>query len=137
LNLGDNTYLKIIFDIHEARIDSGRIYIEKGMISPSELFNTVPVALRLQAFDWAKNFIETHRKRILGVMPSEQYYEFALANYLFHIKDYQETCRILMTSDYEDIQCKISGRILEIKALAEQFFREKADHRVGEYLEDR
>lgn len=136
-NKGETVYLNILFEIHQSRVNSGRIYNEKNMISPSELFNTIPLALRLKEFDWAKDFIETHKKKVLGVMPSQQYYEFALANYLFHIKDYQETCRILMTSDYEDIQCKISGRILEIKALSEQFFREKADHRVGEYLEDR
>jgi len=136
-NKGESVYLQILFDLHVGRVNSGRIYINNGMISASELLNTIPLALRLQEFSWAKDFIETHKKKILGVMPSQQYYEFALANYLFHTKDYQETCRILMTSDYEDIQCKISGRILEIKALSERFFREKADHRVGEYLEDR
>ncbi len=137
INKGENQYLEILFEIHKHRVSSGRIYVENGMISPSEIFNTVLIALRLKEFDWVKDFIESHKKKVLGVMPSEQYYEFALANYLFHLKDYQETCRILMTTDYEDIHCKYFSRILEIKALAEQFFREKADHRIGEYLEDR
>lgn len=137
LNEGENVYLKILFENHQYRVKTGRIYIEGGMISPSEFLNIITLALRLQEFDWAKNFIETHKKKVLGVMPSQQYYEFALANCLFYTKDYQETCRILMTSDFADIQCIITGRILEIKALAEQFYRENADHRVGEYLEDR
>lgn len=137
VNKGFHAFLSQVFDIQKRRVQSGRAYENNSQISATQFLSITIHALRLKEFDWAKDFIETHKKKILGVMPSQQYYEFAMANYLFHVKDYQETCRILMTSDYEDIQCKISGRILEIKALAEQFFREKADHRVGEYLEDR
>jgi len=137
VNKGKTEYVEIVFDFQKNRVLSGRIYLQSKFISATEFLSILSTSYRLEEFSWAKDFIETHKKKVLGVMPSQQYYEFALANYLFHTKDYQETCRILMTSDYEDIQCKISGRILEIKALAEQFFREKADHRVGEYLEDR
>ena len=136
-NNGNYSYVDLVVQIQKDRVNSGRIYIEKGQISATEFLSIFTTGLRLNDLEWVKTFIESHKKKILGVMPSEQYYEFALANYYYYIKEYQETRRILMTSDYEDIQCRISARILEIKALFELSILENADYRVGEYLEDR
>jgi hypothetical protein len=137
VNKGNFAYLEIVFQIQKDRVDSGRVYLETGQIAATEFLSILINGLRLGELEWTKNFIETHKKRIVGVMPSIQYYEFGLANYFYHIKELQEARRILMTSDYADIQCRITARILEIKALFELSVEPKADYRLMDYLDDR
>ncbi|MDX1910195.1 MAG: hypothetical protein SFV22_01855 [Saprospiraceae bacterium] len=136
-NSGKLEFLELVFEIQKRRVESNRVFLPTNQIMATEFLSIMMHALRLKAFDWAKNFIENQRTHIKGVMPSEQYYEFALANYYYHTGDYQQACHIMMTSEYDDIQCRFSSRIIEIKALAERVYRQQADHRVGEYLEDR
>ncbi len=137
VNKGNFAYLEVVFQIQQERVNSGRVYGEKGQISASEFLSILTNSFRLNALNWGKEFIENHKKRIIGVMASHQYYEYALANYYFEVKKYDETRLILMTSDYDDIRCRMAARILEIKSLYELSILEGTDHRVGEYLEDR
>ncbi len=137
VNMGHQEYLPVVFEIQKDRLRSGRNYSSKGFITASEFQSILTNSLRLNELDWAKTFIESHKKRIVGIMPSQHYYYFAMANYYYKTKDYHEARKILMTSEYEDLQYRYSARILEIKALYEQTTLDGTDYRVTEYLEDR
>jgi tetratricopeptide (TPR) repeat protein len=99
-------------------IESGRIY-HNGFI-PAGMFQSV-VTIRLLRGDHeeARQFIESHRHRIIGSQHPEEFYQYNLANYYFHVGQYNEALGILLRVSYEEMQYKFSSKILEIKILYE------------------
>jgi hypothetical protein len=102
------------------------VYLD-GKIKASEVQNAVAVGLRLGQSDWVRQLLEAHRHKMLGSMPSEHYYQYNLANYLYHLQDYDAALKTLLTTSYEEMQYKISAKILEIKILYELSQLKKAD----------
>ncbi len=135
-NKGISAYYEPVFQLQKRRVESGRIYTE-DKIKASEFHSIVVIGIRLGEYDWVKRFIEQHQGRILGAMASDEYYQFNLAYYLYHIKDYEPALKTLLTSSYDDMTYKFSSKILEIKILYEKSLLPGADHRVGEFLESR
>jgi len=135
-NKGDFEFAQIVLDIQKRRIDSGRIYTS-GKIKASDFQSISTAALRLGDFDWVMQFLNDHRTKVLGSMNSEEYYQYNLAQYLYHTQDYEPALKTLLTSNYEDMQYKISAKILEIKILWEMSHRDKSDERVSEFLENK
>ena len=127
---------KLIFQVQKRRVETGRVYLEKK-IKASEFHSIVVTGLRLGENAWVKQFIENHRDRITGVMPSQDYYQFNLTFYYFQTKEYEPELQTLLTSNYEDMLYKIHGKILEIKILYEMSLQPEADHRVAEFLENK
>lgn len=136
LNRGHSEYAKPVFQLQQRRVESGRIYLD-NKIKASEFHSIVTLGLRFGEFEWVKTFLEKHRGKVLGVMASEDYYQYNLAQYHYYLKDYEPALKTLLTSSYEDLQYKISAKILEIKILWEMSRREKSDDRVAEFLENK
>ncbi|MFN0034352.1 MAG: hypothetical protein ACKVUS_04745 [Saprospiraceae bacterium] len=136
LNKSKPEYAEPVFLLQKRRVESGRIYLE-GKIKASEFQSIVAHGLRLGELDWIKQFIENHRDKVLGSMHSEDYFQFNLANYLFHTRDYEPALKTLLTSTYEDMHYKVSAKILEIKILWEMSRRAEADNHVAEFLENK
>ncbi|MFN0175781.1 MAG: hypothetical protein ACKVU0_14105 [Saprospiraceae bacterium] len=136
LNRGHTGYTEPLFQLQKRRVESGRIYLN-GKIKASEFQSIVTIGLRLGEHEWVLKFIETHREKVLGSMPSDEYYQFNLADYLFHKNEYEPALKTLLMSNYEEMQYKFSSKILEIKILWEMSRRDKADERVGEFLENK
>lgn len=137
VNEGNFAYLPIVFEVQKNRLNAGRVYFDGHQIHSSEFVSILTTALRVSEFDWAESFIASHKDRIVGVMPSIEYYNFGMASYLFSRQDYDGARKILMTSDYPDMQCRVLARILEIKAVFELTLQQNADYRIHEYLENR
>ncbi len=136
LNKGQTEYANPVFQLQKRRVESGRIYMD-GMIKSSEFQSIVTLGLRFSEYDWVKNLLENHREKILGMMSSEEYYQYNLAQYLYYLKNYEPALKTLLTSSYEDMQYKISAKILEIKILWEMSHLNKSDERVAEFLENK
>jgi len=136
VNQGHFEYSNVILDLQKRRIESGRIYLN-GKIKASDFQSIATIALRLNEFEWVKQFLEYHQTKVLGSMPSEEYYQYNLAQYLYYTKEYEPALKTLLTSNYEDMQYKISAKILEIKILWEMSRRNNSDERVAEFLENK
>lgn len=136
MNKGIFTYAELLFQLQKRRVESGRIYTNHK-IKASEFHSIVVIGLRLGEFSWVEEFIRKHQKIILGAMTSEEYYQFNLAYFLYHKKDFEPALQTLYTSTYEDIPYKFSSKILEIKILWAKSRISGVDQRVSEYLEDR
>ncbi|MBK6995892.1 MAG: hypothetical protein IPH31_13555 [Lewinellaceae bacterium] len=136
LNKGHAEYANPVFQLQKRRVESGRIYMD-GMIKSSEFQSIATLGLRLSADSWVKQFLEDHRTKILGSMPSEEYYQFTLSHYLYHLKNYEPALKTLLISSYDDMHCKVSAKMLEIKILWEMSRRDKSDERVAEFLENK
>ncbi|MBL7803755.1 MAG: hypothetical protein JNL02_08480 [Saprospiraceae bacterium] len=136
INQGHYSFLHSIFLIQKRRVKSGRIYIN-GLIKSSEFHSIVVAGLRLGDNVWVKDFIEEHRDKILGAMPSSDYYQFNLIYYYFQTKEYEPELHTLLTSNYEDMLYKLQSKVLEIKILYEMSRRPKVDYRTLEFLENK
>jgi hypothetical protein len=136
MNKGESNYGELVFGIQEHRVLSGRIFI-RGLIKADEFQSIVTLGLFLNKIEWIKDFMEKNKKRIDGTMPSENYYQFFMARYLYKTKDLLAALNILMNAEYEDLSCKMASRILEIKVLCELELSGQTKLRIDEQLDAR
>ena len=136
VNKGIPVYSELVFHLQKRRVESGRIYVDHK-IKASELHSIVVSGLRLGEYEWVEQFIQRHQNTILGAMTSEGYYQFNLAYFLYHKKDYEPALKTLHTSTYEDMIYKFSSKTLEIKILWAKSRLPGVDHWASEYLENR
>lgn len=135
-NKGNPSWIELVFQIQKRWVESGRIHKE-GKAQASEFHSIVVNGLRQGQIAWVKNFIEQHRDKIIGVMPSEDYFQFNLTYYYFQTKEYEPEIKTLLTSNYEDMIYKILGKILEIKIQYELSVRPGAHHSDANVLESK
>jgi hypothetical protein len=117
-NRGNLEYTEVVFDLQQRRADTSRCYTE-GMIAANEFQSIAIMGLYLGKYDWVRDFIEKNKEKVLGSMPSIEYYQFCRACYLYNIKDLLQALTILSNADFDDIFCKMASRILEVKILCE------------------
>lgn len=108
----------ILFGLLKNRVEEGRNFVE-GKISASEFQNVVKVGLLQGEYDWVWQFLQANRHNIAGNQHSEAYFLFNLATYWFYTGELDKALEVLLTTDYEEMQYKISAKILEIKILYE------------------
>ena len=117
---GKNHQLKILFELIKKNLKTGFLYFNNGAQNEGILFgavqNTVAIALKLQESDWVLSFLQAHKTRILAPNAAEQerFYNFNLACYHFHRKEYDEALNLLNT-DFDDDRYRLVARALEIK----------------------
>ena len=111
-------YREYLFQLLCRFIESGRIY-HNGFISAGMFQSAVTIRLLRKEYNEALQFLENHRHRIIGSQHPEEYYQFNLANYYFHIGQYDNALSIIHKVSYEEMQYKCSAKILEIKILYE------------------
>jgi len=118
-NLGHHKYLQPLLDLSRHRLKAGRIY-QDGHIQAGEFQSIVNIGLRLREFEWVHQFIKDHQRKIAGSDNPEDTYNFSLANYYFHTRQYGQAMRILVQANYKEMQHKLSSKTLEIKILYEE-----------------
>ena len=114
---GDEAYLPIIFDIYRDHLQREFLY-HQGKLLPFPFSNIVVFALRMDATDWLKEFLVTHRDKITGTEEAALIYAYNLAHYHFHLQDYEQALTLL-PDHFKDPYYKIAARRLELKILFE------------------
>ncbi len=122
INFGKQEFYHSLFIIIKRREESGRCYVD-GKIHINDFQSYVTVGLRANEHKWVLNFIEKNKDNFIGTDFPNGFYEFNLANYYFHIKEYSKTKEILARVTFEDVLRKIYAKLLEIKV-----FYESGDH---------
>lgn len=107
-----------ILNIQKRRVESGRIFSE-GAILAREYQSIATFGLHQKQYDWTLKFIEDHRNKVVGSMSPAEYYQFCLALYQYHTGNKLEALTILMNNDFDDLQCEVASRILEVQLLCE------------------
>lgn len=118
INTGNSDYYAILFEMIQTQLASGILY-HLGGLAPPTLQNIVNAGLKMKAFDWVKELLDTHRHRIVGSHHPEQVYHFNLSNYYFHAQKYDEALELLAGS-YEDIHYNLRAKCTEIKIFYEK-----------------
>lgn len=108
------------FTLHELYKDNlkrGYLHAE-GKLHPSRYWAVATSAMRVNDFDWALHFIESHKNELMGENETRDIYRLNLSNYLFHTGRFRECLDNLpATSLFMDYQ--LTCKRLEIKALYE------------------
>lgn len=114
-NRGDTKSLGELFSLFRNHALQGTLYQDSGTILASTLQSAITVALKLGETDWALNFLEENRHRIVGADDPEAIYEFNLANCHFHKGEYAVVEHCLANYNYKEMFYKLAARRMEIK----------------------
>lgn len=122
---GKTQYLNILFKLVKKNLKAGLFYHRDGTVSDgilhSAVRNIIVIALKLEQSDWALNFLEEHKTKIIAANPAEQqrFYHFNKACYYFQLKRYDEAL-FLLKRDFDDERYRLAARALEIKLFFEK-----------------
>lgn len=136
---GNIPYLGILFKLIQKNLKAGFFYHKDGTttdgILHSSIQSIVAIALKLEQADWALNFLNEHKTKIIAPNPAEQqrFYHFNLACYHFQLKEYDEALELLET-DFDDDRYRLVARALEIKLY---FEKDDKKEKEIEFLESR
>lgn len=109
INNGDSSYLSEVFDLYRMLLED-EVLIVNGFLSQWDYKNITAVALRVEAFDWAWDFIKEFKEKIRAE-DRENAFSFNLANYYYHRKEYEKTMSLIrnvaFTDTYYNLDCKV------------------------------
>jgi hypothetical protein len=79
----------VLHELHKDNLQKGYLYYNNDIL-PGGFLSISNTALHVGNFDWAQQFIEAHKGRIIGDNESHDYYRFSMANLHFHRGEYDE-----------------------------------------------
>ncbi|MBK7804869.1 MAG: hypothetical protein IPJ51_00895 [Saprospiraceae bacterium] len=116
-NKNVSIFHKETFDIYsEALINN--ILVVNGEMQVSNYRNIVPIALRIEEFDWAENFISEYAQYV-DEKYRENAVEFSLARLEFYRKHFGKVLYHLNKVSYEDVWYNLNAKTLQIASYYE------------------
>lgn len=116
-NSGSNDLAPMLHQLQKDNLERGYLYYE-NKLTPSAYISVATAALRVKKFDWALEFVEAHRSKVIGDNETHDLYRFNRATCLFALGRYQEALDLIPeTSNYTIYLLNI--RRLELKLLYE------------------
>ncbi len=111
-------YYEELFELYSQQLKRG-ILGKQTPLHHSVFKNVVTVALALQKFDWAADFIEEHQATIVPVAFRQDAYLLNLANLHFAKKEYEQVLDLLLESNSSDVYYKLGEKLLLAKSYFE------------------
>ncbi|HNE29045.1 MAG TPA: hypothetical protein PLW66_07745, partial [Saprospiraceae bacterium] len=118
INAGEDNLLPFYHQLQVESLERGYLYYDGNRIPHSAYLAVTTAALRCGNFDWALEFIEAHKGRVLGENASFDLYRLNLACYYFTMGSYQQALDLLAPT-YEYLDYTLPGKRLELKILYE------------------
>jgi len=113
INSGESDFLEQLFSIYESLLEN-RVIFEGAYLSQWDYKNIVSVAMRLNKFDWTKQFIENFKKHI-APDSRENAYEYNLASYYYSKKDYRDALKLLQKVEFTDVFYHLGAKSMLLK----------------------
>ncbi len=114
---GKHEYRQEYFELYQLGINNEILYYDGKMLA-ADLKNIVAISLLLEKYDWATQFVESHKERIWGDNSAEIYH-FNLAEIAFKKGDYKEALDLIYAYNFADLFYELSARRLELKIMYE------------------
>jgi hypothetical protein len=118
INLAEQAYLREIFDLYRSGLEQGAL-LEAGALSRWTYNNITATALRLQEFEWVRQFLFDYAP-LLPAAHREGAQQYNLARYYYEIKQYSEAMLCLQRMEYDDVLVNLVAKILLAKIYFEQ-----------------
>ena len=116
---GDEQTRSRVFDLYNEHLQKGYFYID-GKIPFTAFRNLIVFALKLNKTEWVKHFLDTHTPdRIGGTRFASEIYSLNLAEYQYHLAQYDEAQNTLVYRHFEHPGTSITADLLLIKIFYE------------------
>ncbi|MBC7776207.1 MAG: hypothetical protein H7246_12295 [Phycisphaerae bacterium] len=89
-NYGHFELLPLLFQLQKDNLEKGYFYHD-GKIPHAAFGSIVSVAIKIEAYAWALQFMEMHKDRIIGGEENNDLYRLSMANYFFAQKEFEKT----------------------------------------------
>jgi|GEM_PF-5229370 len=113
----DQRRFKYLFELYKVA-QKRNILLENGILATSNYRNMVIVACRVNEFEWALEFIERYKSKLLKEH-AQSAYSFSKARIYGNKGDHEEVIKILRNVEYEDITYNLNSRLFLIVAFYE------------------
>ena len=114
-----DVYKKFLFELFKRRTHPDRLD-RVSSFQANEFLSLVKLGILLKQFEWVAGFLERYRTGIVGIQPSEVYYQFNLALYYFATGRYDAARDIVIRQDnFHESHYKYFSKALGIKCFYE------------------
>ena len=117
INSGKNEYLQHYFELNQSGFSNGRL-LENGIISKFMYKNAATSGLRLEKYDWVRQFLDDY-KPFLHSKEREAVYSYNLATYYFRKKDYDNAQILFQRADFGDILTNLAAKAMLLRIYVE------------------
>jgi hypothetical protein len=113
LNTGAREYVGEAFDLYRGGLERG-IILDNGLLPKATYQNIMLLALALDEWAWARQFLEDYRTA-LAVGERHNAYHFNLALWHFRKKEYAEAQEILRRVEFRDVHYNLDARRMMVR----------------------
>ena len=117
INSGKNNYLMLLFENYTEMI-SNKVIIKDNQITQFDFKNIITVALRVEKYDWATNFIHEF-KSFLPEKERANAIAYNQARIEFYKKNYSIGLKTLLSVEFTDVFYSLDSRVLILKTYFE------------------
>ncbi|HLP93743.1 MAG TPA: hypothetical protein VK168_06880 [Saprospiraceae bacterium] len=89
INSGKTEFAEVLHQIHQDNLERGLFFINNEIASHAYT-NIIHIAIRVKEYQWALEFTEKYKTRIIGGDPNQFFYQMNLSLCLFALKRYDE-----------------------------------------------
>lgn len=117
INKGNTPFQQELFQLYQQQLHAG-LLLENGYLSEWHFKNIVTVGLRVSAFEWVKDFLETYTSRLHpDVIKNAHTYN--LANFYYHTRQYEKVHRLLLQVEYTDLRYSLDAKTMLLRTYYE------------------
>lgn len=113
LNGGDRAYVQAALELYRSGLDRAVLF-EDGFLNKYTYNNILLLALALEEWDWALQFLEAYRPT-LPPRERDSAWRYNLATYYFRKKDYPQAQEILRQVEFRDVFYHLDARRMLVR----------------------
>lgn len=117
INRGNPQYLHELFMLYQQLLADG-ILLDSGFLAPEHYKNITTVGLRMKAFDWVTEFLETYKDK-LPPESSENAYNYNLSVLYYEKGQYRDAMKLLQQVDFSDVYYHLGAKSILLKVFFE------------------
>jgi hypothetical protein len=118
INSGVDSYLKESLDLYKNGLET-KVLIENGTLTMFTFLNIIRIALKLDQFEWTKNFID-HYQSYLDSKNRKHIVDYSMAKWHFEQGTYDKAMSLLIYADFDDILLHLSAKSMLLKIYYEK-----------------
>ena len=113
LNSGKLGFIRETLELYRLCLESGFL-LEDGILAESTFINIVTLCIRLEEFDWARDFIQEHQKSLKPTFQQPLYF-YSLGKLFYAQKQFDKSLRHLIQVDTKAKFLLIGTKVLQLK----------------------
>ncbi len=113
LNLGQQSYIREALDLYQTGLETQTL-LSEGQLSRFAFKNIVALGLKLEDFNWVRNFIDQYAP-MLAKEHRQANQDYNLARLHFAQKDYKSAMPMLAQIDDRDLLLNLDSRVMLLK----------------------